>query len=688
MNKSFLLCPAWWLIVRLSVPAHATDLVLWDFEDAPLNQQYQDSNPEGYSAKVADNDVLVSRLTLSGEPATSTKSKIRDKAEMLGGGGDQNLDTGGWNEGVDLTRYLEFTMQVSPGLALNLSTLSLQQSANEDGKVPDSLTVRIRIGNGPFQTLGKAFPVPHDEGVPAVDPADHLLTLGLAHAALQGVTQTLTFRLHPHGGSRNTGKWRLDDLKVTGTIVASPLEPGTTELDGSQIPWQGPHGKVYASRILNDGQPILSRQEFVDLGVASEGNNLNGPSLVKLPDWLPAAQRADPGARYYLYFADHGGHYIRMAWAEELEGPWTLYRTGSAIPKGSRGVLDMGADREITPGNGLRLHSHIASPDVILDEENQQFLLFFHAPTNLPGPSPLPAWTGGSSQSQRSFVAVSSTGLDFHAGVKPVSLGLFYFQVFRVGGRLHAFSNRGLLYRAPLNQDPFDPPSGFDYRLDYWEWEPGPSDMLYTWLQTATQGVEEPRHLGFLKQTDGVRVFFSQVNGTPERIQAVDLSFHQSEDWDDWTLSPETPLEIYRPTTAWEGMENPDLGPSQNGPASNGEHALRDPELYQEDGKTYLLYSGGGEDALGLVKLEALPQGIHVGPPRPASVSGYWDIPIRIGLPEVTGLGVVMAPDLAEMFQTPEQAFLLSSPDQGMRMRLPVPGEAGASFFAAEADLP
>ena len=72
---------------------------------------------------------------------------------------------------------------------------------------------------------------------------------------------------------------------------------------------------------LNNSQPIIDRDMFADAGVRSEGDNINGPSLIRVPNWIPRANRAHPSAVYYLYFGDHAGDYIRMAWAEEVTGP-------------------------------------------------------------------------------------------------------------------------------------------------------------------------------------------------------------------------------------------------------------------------------------------------------------------------------------------------------------------------------
>jgi hypothetical protein len=49
---------------------------------------------------------------------------------------------------------------------------------------------------------------------------------------------------------------------------------------------------------------------------ARMGDNVNGPSLIRVPEWV-----ARPLGRYYLYFGHHRGTFIRLATAPSLEGP-------------------------------------------------------------------------------------------------------------------------------------------------------------------------------------------------------------------------------------------------------------------------------------------------------------------------------------------------------------------------------
>jgi hypothetical protein len=53
------------------------------------------------------------------------------------------------------------------------------------------------------------------------------------------------------------------------------------------------------------------------------GENVNGPSLIRVPDWIES-----PLGRYYLYFGHHLGDHIRLAYADDLHGPWRIYEPG------------------------------------------------------------------------------------------------------------------------------------------------------------------------------------------------------------------------------------------------------------------------------------------------------------------------------------------------------------------------
>ena len=71
------------------------------------------------------------------------------------------------------------------------------------------------------------------------------------------------------------------------------------------------------TRLLDD--PIITPDLHPSIG-----KNIQGPSLIRVPDWVESRL-----GTYYLYFADHKGSYIRLAYADDLRGPWKVYQPGS-----------------------------------------------------------------------------------------------------------------------------------------------------------------------------------------------------------------------------------------------------------------------------------------------------------------------------------------------------------------------
>lgn len=159
----------------------------------------------------------------------------------------------------------------------------------------------------------------------------------------------------------------------------------------------------------------------------SIGENIQGPSLIKVPDWVPNRL-----GNYYLYFADHKGLYIRLAYADDLTGPWQVHASGSlqieesffapTPPPISDGELQRLVEQRRASGSrvshdlALELTlPHIASPDVHVDEANQRIIMYYHG---LEGPG-----------FQHSRVAISVDGIHFTAFEE--NLGRTYYASFR-----------------------------------------------------------------------------------------------------------------------------------------------------------------------------------------------------------------------------------------------------------------
>ena len=295
----------------------------------------------------------------------------------------------------------------------------------------------------------------------------------------------------------------------------------------------------------------------------SIGTNIQGPSLIRAPAWLEA-----PLGQYYLYFADHKGSYIRLAYADALRGPWRVYAPGSLrlehshfltmppyVPPATRDLLAARA----APGSDFLREAttpHIASPDVHIDDTMELIVMYFHG---LEGPA-----------QQVSRVATSRDGIHFEA--RREDLGRSYMRVFRHRGMTYAMAMPGRFYRSPDGLTAF---------------EEGP--LLFN---------ADMRHAALLKRAEMLYVFWTQAGHAPERIllSMVDLT-------GDWTRWKETQSkEVLRPERDWEGA-GARLEPSSRGPVHGRVNQLRDPAIYVEGDRVFLLYSVGGESGIALAEV-------------------------------------------------------------------------------------
>ena len=280
------------------------------------------------------------------------------------------------------------------------------------------------------------------------------------------------------------------------------------------------------------------------------GGNIQGPSLIKVPDWVE-----NPLGEYYLYFADHRGEYIRMAYAESVTGPWTVYSPGTLKLEDSYFPATC-PPCSLAPGQNAALYAHIASPDVHVREDLQQIVMYVH---------------GRGVGRQFTRHAVSNDGINFEG--REEDLGRAYFRVIEHDGYFYAMSMPGNLYRSR------DGLSNF---------EEGPN--FFT---------PAMRHSALLIRDNQLYVFFTNRSDSPDRIflSTIDLSG----DWINWTATE--PVEVLRPETEWEGSDLP-IEPSRGGYIDVRVNQLRDPAIYQEDNKTYLLYAVAGESGIAIAELD------------------------------------------------------------------------------------
>ena len=272
------------------------------------------------------------------------------------------------------------------------------------------------------------------------------------------------------------------------------------------------------------------------------GTNINGPSLIRVPDWLP-----NPLGRYYLYFAHHNGTYIRLAVSDSLTGPWRMHEAG---------VLDLADSYFI---------DHIASPDIYIDDDAQKIRLYFHGRTG---------YKPDGSQIQGTRVAESSDGLNFT--IHEPDIGPAYFKVFQQNGAYFALARSAELLSSPDGFQPFETfgvPEGFPANIRH----------VAIWRRSATE----------------MTVFHTVIGEAPEVIYAC--TFHIDGDPSDWRADES--VEVLRPERAFEGADLP-ATPSKVGAIDIRVNELRDPDIFiDNDGTVYMPYSIAGEAGIALAKI-------------------------------------------------------------------------------------
>jgi hypothetical protein len=93
-------------------------------------------------------------------------------------------------------------------------------------------------------------------------------------------------------------------------------------------------------------------------------------------------------------------------------------------------------------------------------------------------------------------------------------------------------------------------------------------------------------------------VFWSRVGDAPEVLMRSTIDLSQA--WESWTESP--PVEVLRPEHDWEGANAP-IVPSIRSVAGGHVNQLRDPAIFEEDGRVWLLYAIAGESGIALAEL-------------------------------------------------------------------------------------
>ena len=293
--------------------------------------------------------------------------------------------------------------------------------------------------------------------------------------------------------------------------------------------------------------PIVKTQSLRD--------NVNGPSVIRVPNWVE-----NKLGKYYMYFAHHLGKYIRLAYSDKIEGPWKIYEPGT-----------------------LRLDQtlcvdHIASPDVHVD--NDRIIMYFHGKTIGLG--------------QVTYVADSFDGLNFnyrpvatdpfdndsteiYKGDTPISS--FYFRRFMIDDNYYGLSKKGNEGLQLLQWDGVSP---------------------YNPYLVKKRLILLGRHCTVHVSDKFVYVIYSAIGDCPERI----VYNVYTRNFDIVSINHS----LIRPEELYEGVNQPYIQSRPGSTLTNGINQLyaqlRDPYLFEDDGKMYLFYSIAGENGIAVAEIK------------------------------------------------------------------------------------
>lgn len=323
-------------------------------------------------------------------------------------------------------------------------------------------------------------------------------------------------------------------MRRTGIVLNVMLWAAAAAADESPADRKLPANPFTTVRVERcAGNPLITFDSSETLG-----RNINGPSVIRVPDWIE-----EPLGTYYMYFAHHQGTFIRLAYADRLEGPWSIYEPGTLHLE-----------------QATAFKGHIASPDLHIDHEKRELIMYFHGPAK-------------DRDGQWSGVATSTDGIHFTPS--EAILGHFYFRVFEWNGMFYALakdgnSGWGSLYRSEDGRTPFE---------------------------LRGQILAQARHMALQQVGSQLRIFYSRKGDAPERILLATLQL--TDNWDEWTESE--PIDILAPEAEYEGIAYPNA-PSDYGSAIEVRQ-LRDPCIFEEDGRTYLFYSYAGEMGIAMAEV-------------------------------------------------------------------------------------
>lgn len=303
----------------------------------------------------------------------------------------------------------------------------------------------------------------------------------------------------------------------------------------------------------------------------SLGGNVNGPTAIRVPGWIER-----PLGRYYVYFANHMGEFIRLAYSDAVTGPWKIYEPGvlhvrdTAFFRPQPDPLETLAD----------FYTHVASPEVFVDHGRKRIVMWFHGwwtnGERWPNaPAEARAWAARKGYGQFTQAAESADGI--HFDVRSPITRQSYLRVFQHHGYFYGVARLGRLSRSTDLLGTF---------------EVGPNPFR------DTSYANRVRHVAVVLRGTRLHVFFTAIGDAPERVlmSTIDLS----PDWTAWRASP--PVDVLQPETRYECADLP-AAPSEPGDVEVRVRQIRDPFVFEEEGRAFLFYSTCGEQGIAAAEI-------------------------------------------------------------------------------------
>lgn len=305
------------------------------------------------------------------------------------------------------------------------------------------------------------------------------------------------------------------------------------------------------------------------------GGNVNGPTVIRVPGWIER-----PLGKYYMYFANHMGEFIRFAYADAVAGPWTIHEPGVLHVRDTALYRPQPDPKETLAD----FYTHVASPEVYVDDEGKRLIMWFHGwwtngerwPAE---PAAARQWANANRYSQLSQMAESRDGMRFNVHA-PITRQT-YMRIFRRDGYFYAVSRLGALARS---RDPLQP------------FEAGPNPF-----RDGPQA-GRLRHVALAVRSNRLYVFFTQIGDAPERVMLSTIDMNG--DWTSWRAS--SAVDVLAPEAAYECPDLPNL-PSESGDVEEPVRQIRDPFVFEDEGRTFLFYSTCGEQGIAAAELRGLP---------------------------------------------------------------------------------